>query len=166
MSNTQRLDMSNLKDANLVSNGSHGGANTDAEVLARKLNLLIDVATTEGHTPTFREISDALATENVRLSRARWSYMIAGTGPVVKDHRLLHALSEFFGVDSGFLRAEPGGDLPERIEAQLDLVRAMRVARVRNFAARALGDVSPETLRAITRFLDEEIGGSREESTR
>ncbi len=165
MSNTPPLDMSNLTVPSLVGGGNHGDATVEAEVLARKLNLLIDVATTQGHTPTFREISDALAQGNVRLSRARWSYMIAGTGPVVKDHRLLGALSEFFGVDSGFLRAEPGGDVPERIEAQLDLVRAMRVARVKNFAARALGDVSPDTLRAITRFLDEERDEERVDSS-
>lgn len=128
----------------------------DAEILARKLNLLIDVGTSEGHTPTFREISESLAKVDVQISRARWSYMIAGTGAVVRDRRLLSALSDFFGVDSEFLVEEVEGGLPERIEAQLDLVRAMRVARVRNFATRALGDVSPDILRAITRFLDEE----------
>lgn len=130
---------------------------TESEDLARKLNLLVDVATTEGHTPTFREIADALDAQGVGLSRARWSYMIAGTGPAVRDRKLLNAIAEFFGVDGRFLTGGLGSDIPVRIEAQLDLIRAMRVARVKNFAVRALGDVSPETLKAITRYLDAEI---------
>jgi hypothetical protein len=132
------------------------GVQREAEILARKLNLLVDVGTTEGHTPTFREIADALADQGVQLSRSRWSYMVAGTGGIVRDAQLFRALSEFFGVDPRFLLGELEDDLPERVEAQLDLVRAMRLARVKTFATRALGDVSPDTLRAITRFLDED----------
>lgn len=136
-----------------------GRADAAAAVLAQKLNLLIDVMAVEGRAPTFRDVSDALARVDVPLSRARWSYMTAGTGTAVKDRRLLSALSDYFEVDSKFLLSASNvnplsSDLPARIEAQLELVRAMRVARVKNFATRALGDVSPDTLRAITRFLD------------
>jgi hypothetical protein len=46
------------------------------------------------------------------------------------------------------------GDLPERVDAQLAFVKSLRVARVVSFAARMLGDVSPETLRSITELLE------------
>jgi hypothetical protein len=147
-------------DGNGVAHPAPRADGTDGtEALARRLNLLMDVATAEGHTPTYREIAESLDEEGIRLSRSRWAYMLAGSGPLVKDRRLLDAISSFFGVEPAFLNGERGDDLPRRIEAQLDLVRAMRAARVKNFAARALGDVSPDTLRAITRFLDEEIEG-------
>ena len=47
------------------------------------------------------------------------------------------------------------GPLPERIEAELELLRSMRRAEVRSFAARALGQVDPEALRKIAQILDE-----------
>lgn len=50
---------------------------------------------------------------------------------------------------------EEDGKLPERVEAGLELLRSLRRAEVRNFAARALGPVDPEALRAISKILDE-----------
>jgi hypothetical protein len=47
------------------------------------------------------------------------------------------------------------------VTAQLDLVRAMRAAKVRSYAARTLGDLSPETLGAITKFLDKEAARAK-----
>jgi hypothetical protein len=35
----------------------------------------------------------------------------------------------------------------------------MRAAKVKSYAARTLGDISPEALQAITRFLDNESNG-------
>lgn len=121
--------------------------------LAQRLRLLIDLHTVEhGTEPTYTEVAESLEDRGVGLSRARWSYMLNGHRQV-SDPELLDGLADFFEVNRAFIRGE--GDMPERIQSQLELIRAMRVAKVRSFAARTLGDVSPQTLNAITRFLDE-----------
>lgn len=126
--------------------------------LARKLNLLLDIVVAERGTPfTYREVSEALSQRGVHLSRARWFYMKDGTGRMVSDPELLTALSELFEVDPSYLLGSEGAEVPERIDAQLEFVKSLRAARVKTFAARTLGDVSPETLRAITEYLNKDI---------
>jgi hypothetical protein len=44
-----------------------------------------------------------------------------------------------------------------------ELIAAMRAAKVRTFAARTLGEVSPPTLRAITEILNQIIDGPASE---
>lgn len=127
-----------------------------AHELANRLRLLLDAAAAENGTePTYQEVATVLERKGVSLSRGRWSYMLNGHR-YVDDPVLLDALSEFFDVDKSFLQGT-GNSLPPRVTAQLDLVRSMRAAKVKSFAARTLGDVSPEALTAITRFLDEEV---------
>ncbi|WP_198553695.1 hypothetical protein [Microbacterium hominis] len=124
------------------------------EMLANRLRTLLDAAeATRGSEVTFGEIAEYLSTKGITLSRARWSYMINGHR-LVDDPELLDGISSFFEVPNGYLRGE--AILPDQVAAQLDLVRALRAAKVRNFAARTLGDQSPETLRAIIEFLDNE----------
>jgi transcriptional regulator with XRE-family HTH domain len=126
--------------------------------LARRLNLLLDVAVAERGKPvTFREVQEQLASRGVKLSRARWFYMKDGTGRLVSDPELLTALCEIFKVDPSYLLPESDGELPERIDSQLEFVKSLRAARVKSFAARTLGDVSPETLRRISEYLNKDI---------
>ncbi|MET3173815.1 UNVERIFIED_ORG: hypothetical protein ABIB52_001653 [Arthrobacter sp. UYCu721] len=126
--------------------------------LARRLNLLLDVVVAErGQPVTFREVQEKLAAKGIKLSRARWFYMKDGTGRLVSDPALLSALCDIFNVDSAYLSGDDAADLPERIDSQLDFVKSLRAARVKTFAARTLGDVSPETLRAITEYLNKDI---------
>ena len=66
-------------------------------------------------------------------------------------------LAAFFDVDAAFLSGESGAATPEKVSAQLDLVRSMRAAKVKSYAARTLGDISPRALQAISTFLDEEL---------
>ena len=80
-----------------------------------------------------------------------------GTGRMVSDPKLLTALSGLFQVDPSYLLGSDGAEVPERIDAQLEFVKSLRAARVKTFAARTLGDVSPETLRAITEYLNQDI---------
>ncbi len=127
--------------------------------LARKLNLLLDVVVAEGNTPyTFRQIEAGLKESGLTLSRARWAYMITGDGPLVTDRALLTGIAEFFRIPAEYMLGSTG-DLPERVDAQLAFVKSLRVARVVNFAARMLGDVSPDTLRSITDLLSDEPVG-------
>lgn len=126
--------------------------------LARRLNLLLDVVVAErGQAVTFREVQQKLQTKGIKLSRARWFYMKDGTGRLVSDPALLGALCDIFNVDPGYLQGGETTDLPQRIDSQLEFVRSLRAARVKTFAARTLGDVSPETLRAITEYLNRDI---------
>jgi hypothetical protein len=126
--------------------------------LARRLNLLLDVVVAErGQPVTFREVQAKLEGKGIKLSRARWFYMKDGTGRLVSDPALLRALCEIFNVDSTYLLGGDGADLPQRIDSQLEFVKSLRAARVKTFAARTLGDVSPETLQAITEYLNKDI---------
>ncbi|MBC7443837.1 MAG: hypothetical protein H7311_15185 [Ramlibacter sp.] len=125
--------------------------------LARKLNLLLDVVVAEGNTPhTYKQIAAGLEERGLSLSRARWAYMITGDGPLVTDVDLLTGIGEFFRIPPEYLLGSDG-DLPDRVDAQLVFVKSLRAKRVVSFAARVLGDVSPETLRSITALLEEDI---------
>jgi len=144
----------------MTGTSANGPAPSTPQVeLARKLNLLLDVVVAEGNTPhTYREIADDLRSKHLSLSRARWSYMIAGTGPLVTDVDLLTGIAEFFRIPPAYLLGSDD-DLPERVDSQLAFVKKLRAQRVVSFAARTLGDVSPETLRHITELLEDDIAG-------
>lgn len=125
--------------------------------LSRKLELLLDVVVAEGGEPyKVSDIQEALAAQGVSLSRARWFYMREASGPLVKDRKLLSALANFFGVPEDYL-TDSGSEIPQRVEAQLKLLKSMRAAEVKSFAVRALGELSPESIEAITKVLDEEL---------
>ncbi|WP_229780431.1 hypothetical protein [Arthrobacter sp. BL-252-APC-1A] len=126
-----------------------------AEILARKINLLLDTIRSESGQPfEYNAIRDAAQEQSgYYISRTRWSLLKSGKEQVVPDEAL-RAIAEVFDVNPEYLLQEDG-PLPERIEAELELLRSMRRAEVRNFAARALGQVDPEALRKIAQILDE-----------
>ena len=137
--------------------GTPGESISPQRELARKLNLLLDVVVAEGNTPhTYKQIAAGLQARGLSLSRARWAYMITGDGPLVTDIDLLVGIGEFFRIPPEYLLGS-AGDLPERVDSQLAFVKSLRAQRVVNFAARTLGDVSPETLRSITALLEEDM---------
>jgi len=127
-----------------------------AEGLAKRLRLLMDVVEAESGTePTYAQIAGFLKDRGISLSRSRWMYMVNGHR-YVQDPAVFDGLATFFEVDSDFLAGDDTAT-PEKVSAQLDLVRSMRAAKVKSYAARTLGDISPEALHAITKFLDEEM---------
>jgi transcriptional regulator with XRE-family HTH domain len=126
-----------------------------AATLARKINLLLDTIMSESGEPfDYPAVSAAAQAQcGYYISRTRWSLLKAGKEQVVpKD--ALRAIATVFDVDPEYL-LQDDGPLPEQVEAELNLLRSMRRAEVRNFAARALGDIDPEALRAIAKILDE-----------
>ena len=137
---------------------------TPAADLARKLNLLLDVGEAEGQKVTFNDVRDAMDAAGTPLSRARWHYMRAGTGPVVKKTDLLKNLAKFFGVNEEYL-LDTDSDVPVRVEAQLELLATMRENRIKNYAARQLGELSPETLLQIRDIIDKRLKDHRSETT-
>lgn len=125
--------------------------------LAKRLRLLMDVAIAEnGSEPTYSQIAAFLRDRGTNLSRSRWTYMVNGHR-YVQDPEVFEGLATFFDVDPDFLVGIEGAEVPEKVSAQLDLVRSMRAARVKSYAARTLGDISPKALQAISQFLDEEM---------
>ncbi|MBD1540534.1 hypothetical protein HC749_20525 [Arthrobacter sp. S13_S34] len=64
------------------------------------------------------------------------------------------ALAKFFEIDPVYLTDETG-ELPERIERELQLLKKMRRNQLKNIAARTLGDIDIKTLDAINALLDE-----------
>ncbi|KUM36407.1 hypothetical protein AR689_21025 [Arthrobacter sp. EpRS71] len=127
-----------------------------AETLARKINLLLDVIVSDTGKPfDYPAIRDGAQKAGYYLSRTRWSLLKSGKEQVVPEEAL-RAIAAVFDVDPEYLLQE-GGKLPERVEAELELIRSMRRAEVRNFAARALGPVDPEALKAIAKILDEGV---------
>ncbi|TFD54276.1 hypothetical protein E3T46_01055 [Cryobacterium sp. Hh11] len=135
---------------------------TAAEDLAKRLRLLLDVAEAEtGSEATFAQIAAFLEGRGTNLSRSRWTYIINGHR-YVQDRALFEGLAAFFNVDAEFLAGSEGAEIPAKVSAQLDLVRSMRAARVKSYAARTLGDISPNALQAISRFLDAEVAQAQE----
>ncbi|WP_051441486.1 hypothetical protein [Arthrobacter sp. H14] len=125
--------------------------------LARKLNLLLDTTLAEeGQKVTYNDIRDAMKEAGTPISRARWHYMRAGTRPASNDAALLRNLARFFGVHEEYLLDEDES-LPPRVEAQLELLATMRTNNVRNFAARQLDGVAPETLLEIRDLIDQHL---------
>ncbi|WEO76071.1 hypothetical protein BJQ94_11880 [Cryobacterium sp. SO2] len=137
---------------------------TAADNLAKRLRLLLDVAVAEtGSEPTFAQIAAYLEERGTNLSRSRWTYMVNGHR-YVQDLPLFEGLAAFFDVDPAFLAGAADADVPAKVSAQLDLIRAMRAAKVKTYAARTLGDISPEALQAISRFLDAAISPKSREA--
>lgn len=138
--------------------GNTSGPPSPQVVMGRRINLLLDAAAEKrGYEILFPEIKAELAARGVGMSRARWFYMKDGTGPLVKNREVLTAICGIFEVDPSFLLDLSSEEIPETIQARLEFVKALRAARVQAFAARTLGDVSPETLNAITEFLSRDI---------
>ena len=129
-----------------------------SEALARKINLLLDTAATEGRDIQFKDIEAAMQKAGSPLSRARWGYMKTGTGPHTTDEDLLRNLAVFFGVNDEYL-LDGDGTLPGRVEAQLELLTVMRTNNVKNFAARQLADIAPETLNEISAIISAHLSG-------
>jgi hypothetical protein len=125
--------------------------------LAQKLTLLIDtIATEKGQEFTYPDVKAALEARGHKLSRTSWHFMLTGTGRLPSNNDLLRAIADVFGVDNEYL-VQGNLEVPARITAQLEAVKKMRVARVRQCATRTLGDMSPEALAAIEKILDEDI---------
>lgn len=133
--------------------------------LARKINLLLDLYESRGTGPlSYREVSEAMSQHGTPLSRSRWAYMRSGDSSLAMDRDLLQNLAAFFGVDRRYL-LDDSTEIPELVEAQLNLLRSMREARVRNFAARQLQDLSPETLSRLRDVIDKHARSGEDESS-
>lgn len=127
----------------------------ESQILARKIDLLLDVVvTTEGKPYEFQDIQSALAEKGVKLSRTRWHHLKSGDATVRQPTEVVTALAEFFEINPDYL-LKSDGEVPERIQHELELLAAMRRAKVKEFATRTLAEVDNETLDAIAALLDD-----------
>lgn len=137
---------------------AEGARYTPQGELARRLRLLLDAAVAERGGPVlFPDIRAAMTVRGVKLSRARWFYMKDGNGALVRDRPLLTALADFFNVDPEYLLSVENVEAPALTDEQLEFVKTLRAAKVKSFAAKTLGDVSPEALEAIIDYLDRDF---------
>ncbi len=135
--------------------GAERSKHTPQAELARRLRLLIKAAVAEGGGPVlFPDVRAAMTVRGVKLSRARWLYMKDGNGALIRDRPLLTALADYFNADPEYLLSVEGTALTGE---QLEVVKSLRVARVKSFAVNTLGDVSPEVLDALIEYLDRDI---------
>jgi len=142
--------------SNFHHDSPHLGALRRAEVLARKINLLLDTRLDEsGKRLGFEAIYNGAKKAGYEITRTRWSMLKNGRLQVVPDS-CLRALAAVFDVHSGYLLNDAAG-LPAEFNASLLQVRLKRLAQVRDFAIKALGPVDPEGLKAITKVLDQAI---------
>lgn len=127
-----------------------------SQILSRKINLLLDVVVTaEGKRYEFNDIQRALGEQGIKLSRTRWHHIKQGTASAtVSRSDLIAALADFFQVDRNYL-LNPAGETPARIQHELELLAAMRRAKVKEFATRSLAEVDNDTLEAIASLLDD-----------
>lgn len=117
--------------------------------------MLLDVVVAEGGKPyEFADIQAGVREHGYELSRTRWWRIRTGESPETVPTEALVALSKFFDIDPVYLTDE-SGELPERIEKELQLLRSMRRSKLKNIAARTLGDIDAKTLDAINALLDD-----------
>lgn len=117
--------------------------------------MLLDVVVAEGGKPyEFADIQAGVRQHGYELSRTRWWRIRTGESPETVPTEALVALSKFFDIDPVYLTDE-SGELPERIEKELQLLKSMRRNKLKNIAARTLGDIDAKTLDAINALLDD-----------
>lgn len=125
-----------------------------AEVLARKVDLLLDTIPAENRKPfDYPAVRDAAQAHGFFVSPEQWDLLTAGKERALPEE-FLRALARVFGVSPEYL-LEEDGPVSQRVEAELILLRSMRRAGVRNFRACQIGRIDAATLREIARILDE-----------
>ncbi|MCJ1697972.1 hypothetical protein MT349_19490 [Rathayibacter caricis] len=115
----------------------------DRVELARRLHFLTDGLAVDDSV-------EALRAGGADITPEKWAALLAGKGQRQEAHSLLTSLAGHFGVSESYLLELHSVDVAQRVEAEVDLQRALRESGANSVAARALGEVSPSALKAIT----------------
>jgi transcriptional regulator with XRE-family HTH domain len=119
--------------------------------LAEKLDhLFTTVRSPRGGEYTFEEVASALRDAGGPTISATYVWQLRKGIRDNPTKRHLEALASFFGVSPSYFFDEAAA---ERIEAELELLTAMRDASVRSMALRASG-LSPSSLEAIRAVIE------------
>ncbi|MCD2170428.1 helix-turn-helix domain-containing protein [Microbacterium sp. JC 701] len=87
------------------------------------------------------------------LAESARALLAATTNTVVLDEEVLRAVTEWADVPAEYLTDYTDETVTDRTEAELELRGAMREAGASSIQFRALGEMSPDALRAIARSL-------------
>ncbi|MDU0327390.1 MULTISPECIES: helix-turn-helix domain-containing protein [Microbacterium] len=87
------------------------------------------------------------------LAESARALLAATTNTVVLDEEVLRAVTEWADVPAEYLTDYTDETVTDRTEAELELREAMREAGASSIQFRALGEMSPDALRAIARSL-------------
>src|SRR5947209_2339430 len=119
--------------------------------LSEKLDRLFQtVRPRDGGEYSFEEVAEALRTRGGPTISATYIWQLRkGLRDNPTKHHL-EALADFFGVSPAYFFDD---EAAERIDAELDLLTAIRDAQVRQLALRAMG-LSTESLATITEMVE------------
>jgi len=138
-----------------VESGNNDPALTDREVIAQKIELLIDVMRARGHEPAgFTEIQKEMAKRGVKISRTKWFRIRKGSPDGRPTPDLLRALADYFDVDADYL-LKRDGQISARVEAELNLLKALKLMGAKDVSARTVGDLPPEALNEIAAAINQ-----------
>lgn len=134
-------------------NGTVGNNPEDnASELSAKLNRLFDVMRKQSESPMSNPAAAAAITQQTGVSiSATYLWQLrtgAKTNPTLQH---LQAIAEFFGVSAYYL-IEPGSH--PHIDAQLNLIQALRDSGVRGLAMRAQG-LTAESINSLAAMADQ-----------
>ncbi len=117
---------------------------TDSAELARRLRFL------GGHDASTESIVEGLNEAGAEVTVAAWEALLAGAGRRRVSAPLLSAAAAHFGAALSSLTEAHAPDSAAHAETEVSFQRALRDSGATAVAARALGDVSPGALIAIT----------------
>lgn len=140
-------------------NPGHDQENTekplsDRQVLAKKIEKLLTVLKARhGEPANYPEVRDAMAERGIRLTRTRWHRLRSGSDANKWDPELIVALADYFDVDERYL-LERDGKLSEQVEAELNLLNALKLNKATDVSARTVGDLTPEALNELAAVIE------------
>lgn len=119
-----------------------------ASPLAERVRRLVDSqAVSESDLMDHLDEVDPAAAESAR------ALLAAVTNTVVLDEEVLRLITQWADVPTEYLTDYTDDAVTDRTEAELELRDAMREAGASSIQFRALGEMSPDALRAIARSL-------------
>ena len=119
-----------------------------ADPLVARVRRLIDSqASTEDELVHHLEEIDPLLADNAR------TLLAAASPTVVLDEEVLRLITHWADVPTEYLTDYTDETVTDRTEAELELREAMRAAGASSIQFRALGQMSPDALRAIAQSL-------------
>ncbi|MDQ1075615.1 MULTISPECIES: helix-turn-helix transcriptional regulator [Microbacterium] len=106
-----------------------------------------------GHAASESDLLDHLEAVDPRAADGARTLLTATTNTVVLDEEVLRLITQWADVPVEYLTDHTDEALTDRTEAELELRDAMREAGAERIQFRALGQMSPDALRAIARSL-------------
>lgn len=105
------------------------------------------------HAASESDLLAHLAELDPRVAESARGLLEATANTVVLDEEVLRLITQWADVPVEYLTDHTDDALTDRIEAELELRDAMREAGAQSIQFRALGQMSPDALRAIARSL-------------